>query len=75
MKDLNMPAFMHKTLEELRVGTYTNICTVTEETTIIQALRMFVEKRVSALPVIDSATGLVLNTILLYFIYCSLHAD
>ena len=49
---------MNKTLAELRVGTYTDICTVTEDTPIIEALRLFVEKRVSALPVVDSNTGL-----------------
>jgi len=61
MSELERPSFMEKSLEELRVGTYDNICTVTEDTPIIQALRMFVEKRVSALPVIDPMTGKVVD--------------
>lgn len=61
MNDLERPSFMEKTLEVLRVGTYENICTVTEDTPIIQALRMFVEKRISALPVVDTITGKVVD--------------
>jgi len=61
MNDLDKPSFMNKTLAELRVGTYTDICTVTEDTPIIEALRLFVEKRVSALPVVDSNTGKVVD--------------
>lgn len=61
MNDLAQPSFMNKTLEELRVGTYKNICTVTGDTPIIEALRLFVTKRVSALPVIDSNTGKVVD--------------
>ena len=52
--------FYLQTLEELGIGTYTNLCSVTEQTPIIEALRMFVEKRVSALPVVDPSTGLYL---------------
>jgi len=61
ISDLNKPSFMDKTLEELGIGTYTNLCSVTEQTPIIEALRMFVEKRVSALPVVDPSTGRVVD--------------
>lgn len=50
---------MQKTLRELRIGSYDNIETAAEDTTIILALRKFVERRVSALPVIDSEGRLV----------------
>ena len=58
MSELPIPPFMNRTLAELRVGTYDNICTVTENTPIIQALKLFVQKRVSALPVLDPQTGI-----------------
>lgn len=50
---------MHKTLKELRIGSYENIETASEDTTIILALKKFVERRVSALPVIDAEGRLV----------------
>jgi len=61
MNELPVPSFMHRTLAELRVGTYDNICTVTENTPIIQALKLFVEKRVSALPVLHPVSGKVVD--------------
>jgi 5'-AMP-activated protein kinase regulatory gamma subunit len=53
IKDLPAPAFMQKTLEELGIGTYENIATITLDTPLITALNIFVEKRISALPVVD----------------------
>lgn len=50
---------MRKTLRELKIGTYDNIETASEETTIITALHKFVERRVSALPMVDSEGRLV----------------
>lgn len=50
---------MQKTLRELRIGTYENIETANEETTIITALHKFVERRVSALPLVDADGHLV----------------
>ena len=46
---------MDKTLEELQIGTYSKIHTVKDSTTIIEALRLFVENRVSALPVVGAS--------------------
>lgn len=46
-------------MRELRIGTFDNIETATEETSIILALKKFVERRVSALPIVDSDGKLV----------------
>ncbi|NXI49913.1 AAKG1 kinase, partial [Chloroceryle aenea] len=45
--------FMAKTLEELQIGTYRNIAVVRTSTPIYMALGIFVQHRVSALPVVD----------------------
>lgn len=50
---------MNKTLNELKIGTYDNIETAVEDTSIILALKKFVERRVSALPIIDPEGRLV----------------
>lgn len=46
-------------MRELRIGTFENIETATEETSIILALKKFVERRVSALPIVDTDGKLV----------------
>ncbi|XP_016320166.1 5'-AMP-activated protein kinase subunit gamma-1 isoform X1 [Sinocyclocheilus anshuiensis] len=51
--EMPKPAFMRQTLEELGIGTYSNIAFIHPDTPIIKALGMFVERRVSALPVVD----------------------
>ena len=43
---------MYRTLKELKIGSYDHIHTVTEHTPIIHALKLFVQHRVSALPVV-----------------------
>lgn len=50
---------MQKTLRELKIGSYDNIETATEDMSIITALHKFVERRVSALPMVDSEGHLV----------------
>lgn len=50
---------MKNSLRELKIGTYDNIETATEDTTIITALHKFVERRVSALPMVDPEGRLV----------------
>lgn len=50
---------MQKTLRELKIGSYDNIETATEDMSIITALHKFVERRVSALPMVDSEGRLV----------------
>lgn len=59
IKDLPKPSFMNKTLRELRIGTYENVETASPDTPIISALTKFVERRVSALPIVDSSGRLV----------------
>jgi 5'-AMP-activated protein kinase regulatory gamma subunit len=59
INELPKPTYMQKTLRELKIGTYDNIETATIGTTIITALHKFVERRVSALPVIDGEGRLV----------------
>jgi 5'-AMP-activated protein kinase regulatory gamma subunit len=51
--DLPQPAFLRKTIEELNIGSYDNIATAKKSMTLIEALNVFVERRISALPVID----------------------
>lgn len=59
INELPKPSCMLKTLRELRIGTYENIEIATEETSIITALHKFVERRVSALPLVDAEGRLV----------------
>ncbi|XP_059470970.1 5'-AMP-activated protein kinase subunit gamma-2 isoform X3 [Neocloeon triangulifer] len=59
INDLPKPSYMHKPLSELRIGTYDNIETARPHTPIIEALHKFVERRVSALPIVDDQGRLV----------------
>uniref|UniRef100_A0A0K8S8H9 CBS domain-containing protein n=2 Tax=Lygus hesperus TaxID=30085 RepID=A0A0K8S8H9_LYGHE len=59
MNDLPRPTFLNKSLGELRIGTFDCIETATQETTILDALEKFVERRVSALPIVDDQKRLV----------------
>jgi len=51
--DVKMPSFMKKTLEETRIGTFGKIHTIQPSTPVIAALCLFVENRVSALPIVN----------------------
>lgn len=53
LSQLKMPDYMNNTLQELGIGTFSNIATVTQETPLITVLNIFSEKGVSALPVLD----------------------
>ncbi|GLV41653.1 SNF4/AMP-activated protein kinase gamma subunit [Carabus blaptoides fortunei] len=59
INELPKPSYMNKTLRELKIGTYDNIETASADTSIILALKKFVERRVSALPIIDTERRLV----------------
>ncbi|XP_039280223.1 5'-AMP-activated protein kinase subunit gamma-1 isoform X3 [Nilaparvata lugens] len=59
INDLPKPSYMNKTLSELRIGSFENIETATPDTSIILALKKFVERRVSALPMVDPEGRLV----------------
>uniref|UniRef100_A0A672YU68 Protein kinase, AMP-activated, gamma 3a non-catalytic subunit n=1 Tax=Sphaeramia orbicularis TaxID=375764 RepID=A0A672YU68_9TELE len=47
------PAFVQRQIQELGIGTFRNIATVQQTATLYEALSIFVERRVSALPVVD----------------------
>uniref|UniRef100_A0A4W5MI56 Protein kinase, AMP-activated, gamma 2 non-catalytic subunit a n=1 Tax=Hucho hucho TaxID=62062 RepID=A0A4W5MI56_9TELE len=57
--EMPKPAFMKQTLEELTIGTYNNIAFIHPNTPIIKALNIFVDRRVSALPVVDESGKVV----------------
>lgn len=47
------PRFLQKRIEEVEIGTFKSIATVRETETVYDALSIFVERRVSALPVVN----------------------
>ncbi|XP_050974503.1 5'-AMP-activated protein kinase subunit gamma-3b isoform X2 [Labeo rohita] len=47
------PRFLQKRIEEVKIGTFKSIATVKETETVYDALSIFVERRVSALPVVN----------------------
>ncbi|XP_063733794.1 5'-AMP-activated protein kinase subunit gamma-1 isoform X2 [Eleginops maclovinus] len=52
-KTIPKPAYIQRQIQELRIGTFSNIATVQQTATLFDALSIFVERRVSALPVVD----------------------
>uniref|UniRef100_A0A3Q3R5S0 CBS domain-containing protein n=1 Tax=Monopterus albus TaxID=43700 RepID=A0A3Q3R5S0_MONAL len=59
MCEIPKPAFMKQTLGELGIGSYHDIAFIHPDTPIIKALNIFVERRVSALPVVDDSGKVV----------------
>ncbi|XP_044075995.1 5'-AMP-activated protein kinase subunit gamma-1-like isoform X1 [Siniperca chuatsi] len=59
MCEMPKPAFMKQTLGELGIGTYHDIAFIHPDTPIIKALNIFVQRRVSALPVVDESGKVV----------------
>ena len=57
--DLPKPSYFNESIESLGIGTYANIETATHDTPIIKALDKFVQKRISALPIVDEEGKLV----------------
>uniref|UniRef100_A0A672PZ34 5'-AMP-activated protein kinase subunit gamma-1-like n=1 Tax=Sinocyclocheilus grahami TaxID=75366 RepID=A0A672PZ34_SINGR len=47
------PQFLQKRIEEVKIGTFKTVATVRETETVYDALSIFVERRVSALPVVN----------------------
>jgi 5'-AMP-activated protein kinase regulatory gamma subunit len=45
---------MIKTPKELGIGSWGNICTISKDTPLIEAMDIFLTRRVSALPLLDS---------------------
>lgn len=52
-KKIPKPPFVRKQIQELGIGTFRNIATVQETASLYDALSIFVERRVSALPVVN----------------------
>lgn len=52
------PCFMQKTIQDVGIGTFRNIATVQQTASVYDALSVFVERRVSALPVVNEQGGL-----------------
>lgn len=65
ISEVPKPEFMARTLEELQIGTYSNIAVVGTSTPIYVALGIFVQHRVSALPVVDDSGKGVLSSLCL----------
>lgn len=63
ISEVPKPEFMARTLEELQIGTYSNIAVVGTSTPIYVALGIFVQHRVSALPVVDDSGKGVLSSL------------
>ncbi|XP_076361116.1 5'-AMP-activated protein kinase subunit gamma-1-like isoform X11 [Tachypleus tridentatus] len=51
--ELPRPSYLNLTLRDLQLGTFCNIATAKEDTAIITALNLFIERRVSALPLVN----------------------
>uniref|UniRef100_A0A8D3A1V5 Protein kinase, AMP-activated, gamma 3a non-catalytic subunit n=1 Tax=Scophthalmus maximus TaxID=52904 RepID=A0A8D3A1V5_SCOMX len=52
-KKVPKPAFIRRQIRELGIGTFRNIATVQQTASLYEALSIFVDRRVSALPVVD----------------------
>ncbi|XP_042153001.1 5'-AMP-activated protein kinase subunit gamma-3 isoform X7 [Oncorhynchus tshawytscha] len=52
-KTVPKPCFMQKTIQDVGIGTFRNIATVQQTASVYDALSVFVERRVSALPVVN----------------------
>ncbi|XP_056418200.1 5'-AMP-activated protein kinase subunit gamma-1 isoform X2 [Hyla sarda] len=59
MSEMEKPSFVTQTLRELKIGTYDNIAMVQPNTPVYVALGIFVQRRVSALPVVDDSGRVV----------------
>ncbi|XP_060118439.1 5'-AMP-activated protein kinase subunit gamma-3 [Heteronotia binoei] len=53
------PRFLQKTIQELGIGTFRDVAMVLESAPVYTALEIFVDRRVSALPVINEAGRVV----------------
>lgn len=52
------PRFLQKRINEVAIGTFRQIATVQESASVYDALTIFVERRVSALPVVNEQGSL-----------------
>ena len=54
-----MPYYMNYTMKELNIGTYKEIALTTMDTKLIDVMLKLVDRRVSALPVVDEQGKLI----------------
>lgn len=54
---LPKPRFLQKTIQELGIGTFRDIAIVIDSAPVYTALEIFVDRRVSALPVVNEKGG------------------
>ncbi|XP_022237626.1 5'-AMP-activated protein kinase subunit gamma-1-like isoform X2 [Limulus polyphemus] len=57
--ELPKPSYLNQSLQELQVGTFDDIATAKEDTPVITVLNQFIERRVSALPIINEQKKVV----------------
>lgn len=69
ISEMPKPSFLRQSIGELNIGTFQNIAVVRADTPLYTALRIFVEQRVSALPVVDDK-GVQLIRLLSEWICC-----
>lgn len=53
------PRFLQKRIGEVAIGTFKQIATVQESASVYEALAIFVDRRVSALPVVNEQGSLI----------------
>lgn len=53
LDDLGMPDFLGRTIQEIGIGSFTNIAMIRPMTKLIDAMNIFHDRKVSALPVVD----------------------
>lgn len=53
------PRFLQKRIGEVEIGTFKQIATVQESASVYEALAIFVDRRVSALPVVNEQGSLI----------------
>lgn len=54
MNSIPQPEFMDKPIIDLQVGTYENVITVNEDTSLHKIITIFVENRISAVPIVNN---------------------
>lgn len=60
------PRFLQKRIGEVAIGTFKQIAIIQESATVYEALTVFVERRVSALPVVNERGTLRVFFIVVY---------
>lgn len=53
------PRFLQRQIREVPIGTFKHIATIQESASVYDALSIFVERRVSALPVVNERGSLI----------------